>query len=129
MKTLILALLLCGATSAHAGPPPSTWSAFVDRDGIVHIRVYGPEKLGARKVYVHATALPTCPVCPPGPAAQYVVDGSLGQIELEPKHQYVESRFPVSLIGGLTQFYFVATWESPAQPERIIADGPCPGSE
>ena len=88
LAALFLPLL---ATSAHAGPPPSTWSAFVDRDGIVHIRVYGPEKLGARTVYVHATALPTCPVCPPGPAAQYVVDGSLGQIELEPKHQYVDS--------------------------------------
>ncbi len=120
MNTLLLLVVLA------APPADGTYQAWVDRDDIAHIR-YAPAEFSPRRLYVHPSAQPTCSVCPPGPEATIVLDGS--QIYQEwPNHgKWVEAQFPVSAVGGMRAFYFSLTGDaSPPPGEHYINGGEVP---
>jgi len=115
-----------------AAPPATGYTAWVDRNDVVHLRFFDLTKGSPRNIYVHPDAQPTCAVCPPGPAPLYTLDGSDIYQKWHPGDHWVEAQFPTSRIGGLREFYFSATADASPPPqdgsrgETYMDGGPCP---
>ena len=119
-----LALAVLATTAPTTGTTPTDGYCSWIKDGEVHIRFYDLSKIhGPFKFYVSASGTPAagCATCPSGTSPDYVVPPTAVFQKWPPGARFVETRFPLSLVGNLPFFYFTAVTVTAEQEIFLVA--------
>ena len=123
-----LALAVLATTAPTTGTTPTDGYYSWIKDSEVHIRFYDLSKIhGPFKFYVSANGLPgaPCATCPSGVSPDFVVPPQSVFQKWPPGARFVETQFPLSLVGELPFFYFTAVTVT-AEEEIFLVQGTVP---
>jgi len=120
----VLALAALATTAPTTGTTPTDGYFSWIKDSEVHVRFYDLSKIhGPFKFYVSASGTPAagCATCPSGTSPDYVVPPTAVFQKWPPGARFVETRFPLSLVGNLPFFYFTAVTVTAEQEIFLVA--------
>ena len=111
-----------------AVPNDASWI----KNGEAHVRFYDLSHIrGPFKFHVSASGCPEagCPTCPSGSGISptCMVPPEKVYQKWQPAGHYVETTFPLSLVGNMQNFYFTAV-TCTAEADVYLTEGAIPGS-